>query len=236
MPGNPRTARCGLQAGQAPVRRGPVDRVQGDAQLASIALDGGVWEPSGVANYALLLFVCGNPERLFGYRLRTRIRSGEHPMSNGHYLTLNEVARLTGRAKSTISKALRTGKISYVSHDPVSKAYQIDPAEALRVFPRKQETASDDQSETRSNTKLSFSGNSALGGELEALRERFSMIQHERERERDQLTDQIEDLRKRLDLAEAARERLTAQLTDQRSATPTGKPNLWARLFGRGSE
>ena len=157
-------------------------------------------------------------------------------MSNGHYLTLNEVAKLTGRAKSTISKALKTGKMSYVSHDPVSKAYQIDPAEALRVFPRKQETGLGDQSETRSNTKASFPENSVLGSELEALRERFSMIERERERERDQLTDQIEDLRKRLDVAEAARERLTAQLTDQRSATSISKPGLWARLTGRGSE
>ena len=156
-------------------------------------------------------------------------------MSNSHYLSMSEAAKLAGRAKSTISKALKSGKMSYVSHDPVSKAYQIDPAEVLRVFPKKQERGFDDRLETAANSAGKTLGNSVLNIELEAMRERLAVVERERERERDLLTDQIEDLRKRLDTADAARERLTAQLTDQRAVTTVSKRGLWERLTGRGA-
>ena len=72
-------------------------------------------------------------------------------MSGRTYISLNEAATLTGRAKSTISKALKSGKMSYISKDPKSGAYEIDPAEALRTFPRKQETSNSYQKETPRN-------------------------------------------------------------------------------------
>jgi hypothetical protein len=157
-------------------------------------------------------------------------------MANSPYISLNDAAKLTGRAKSTISKALKSGRISYISHDQETGRYELDPAEVCRVFPPKQETGGGDQKETPKETHRTPFGNSALSVELETLKERLQMVEAERERERGQLTDQIEDLRRRLDGAEAARERLTAQLTDQRQRAPEPRrAGFWARLTGQGA-
>jgi len=151
-------------------------------------------------------------------------------MSDSHYISLNEAAELTGRAKSTISKALKNGKMSYVAKDPETGQYMIDPAEAFRVFPKKHETDESHQIETHGKPH----GNSVLAAELQALKDRLAMLESERDRERSQLTDQIEDLRRRLDGVEAARQRLTAQLTDQRENAPEPRrAGFWARLIGQ---
>lgn len=51
-----------------------------------------------------------------------------------HY-SLGQAAKAAGVSKSTISKALSTGRLSYVEKD--SAGYRIDPAELHRVFPPK---------------------------------------------------------------------------------------------------
>ena len=48
------------------------------------------------------------------------------------YLTLGQAAKQTGKSKATISKYIKTGKLSYVSKG--SSGYQLDPAEVFRVF------------------------------------------------------------------------------------------------------
>ena len=55
------------------------------------------------------------------------------------YLTLGQAAREAGVAKSTISKALASGKLSY--REKNSDGYKIDPAELFRVFPKTSKTA-----------------------------------------------------------------------------------------------
>ena len=50
-------------------------------------------------------------------------------------LSLRQAAEATGKSKSTISKALTSGKISYVSKD--ESGYQIEPSELFRVYPPK---------------------------------------------------------------------------------------------------
>ncbi len=142
-------------------------------------------------------------------------------MNNGPYISLNEAAKLTGRAKSTISKALKNGKMSYVSKDSKTGAYEIDPAEAKRVFPKKRETV---ECVHHKNTKHS-ADNSVLQAKFEALDQRFSDAQAT-----------IEDLRKRLDVESTERRQLTAILTDQREQSiEFPKRGFWARLIGRQS-
>ena len=139
-------------------------------------------------------------------------------MSNSSYISLNEAATLTGRAKSTISKALKSGKMSYVSKDPKTGAYEIDPAEALRVFPKKQETAESYQKETHRNP----TENSILQVKLDAADQRYNDAEKT-----------IEDLRARLDKSEAARERQDMLLADLRkSPAQPQKRGFWARLVG----
>ncbi|MGC2224903.1 MAG: hypothetical protein WA624_22345, partial [Methylocella sp.] len=50
------------------------------------------------------------------------------------YLSRGKAAKEAGVAKSTISKALSSGKLSYREKNP--DGYKIDPAELFRVYPK----------------------------------------------------------------------------------------------------
>jgi hypothetical protein len=50
------------------------------------------------------------------------------------FLTLGQAAKETGKSKGTISKAIKSGRLSYIDKD--STGYKIDPAELFRVFPK----------------------------------------------------------------------------------------------------
>lgn len=56
------------------------------------------------------------------------------------YFSLGQAAKEAGVAKSTISKALSSGKLSYAEKN--SAGYKIDPAELFRVFPKNSATSS----------------------------------------------------------------------------------------------
>ena len=53
------------------------------------------------------------------------------------HLTLGEAAKMTGKSKPTISKAIKDGRISANKVDGV---FQIEVSELLRVYPAKSET------------------------------------------------------------------------------------------------
>ncbi|MDF3460902.1 hypothetical protein HKX66_19820 [Sulfitobacter sp. S74] len=114
-------------------------------------------------------------------------------------------------------------------HAKTKAGFQLDPAEVLRVFPKKTETVSNEQSETPQK----HSGNSVLSAEVEALRQQIATAELERTREREQLSDRIESLQQMLSDEKSERRQLTALLTDQREkvAEPPRK-GLWARLVG----
>src|ERR1700730_11739641 len=67
-------------------------------------------------------------------------------IGNQMYLSLGKAAKEAGVAKSTISKALSSGKLSY--REKNSDGYKIDPAELFRVYPK---TAKTDADELTSN-------------------------------------------------------------------------------------
>jgi hypothetical protein len=60
------------------------------------------------------------------------------------YLSLGKAAKEAGVAKSTISKALSSGKLSYRGKN--SDGYQIDPAELFHVYPKITKTDADEPS------------------------------------------------------------------------------------------
>ena len=103
--------------------------------------------------------------------------------------TLGTAARATGKAKSTILRAIKSGTIS--ASRTTSGSYQIDPAELHRAFP----PASEQQAPS----------NDAQPSEERAadLRFQIEILITERERERDQMQATIDDLRERLDRSEA---------------------------------
>lgn len=126
--------------------------------------------------------------------------------------TAGDAAKATGRNIATITRAIKSGKIS--ARKDASGAWQIDPSELHRVFPafaqglqkpEMQEDATPMQDGKSSKDRT-------LLDEIATLRERV--------RSQDQLladrADQIADLRTRLDLEGEERRKMAAILTDQR--------------------
>lgn len=148
-------------------------------------------------------------------------------MGNSTYLTLGQAAEMCGWSKGAISKAIKSGKMSV--HEKTKAGFQLDPAEVLRVFPKKTETSSNEQLETPEKHSV----NSAVSTEVNALRQQIATAELERTREREQLTDRIESLQQMLADEKSERRQLTALLSDQREKTvELPRRGFWARLRG----
>ena len=127
--------------------------------------------------------------------------------------TLGEAAKATGKAKTTIQRAVKSGRISASRSD--RGAYDIDPSELHRVFPvtvaQPDVRNAPQQLDTPSDTVT------------EVLRMQVEMLEQQLRREE----DTTEDLRRRLDRAE---NRIVA-LADQRTAEV--RKGWFDRLLGR---
>jgi hypothetical protein len=128
--------------------------------------------------------------------------------------TLSKAAEISGKGKSTIHRAIKSGKISAKRHEDGS--YSIDASELHRVFPRNpSEPTPRDNPEPPSEPPAV---------ELEVLRMKATMLEEQLGRER----DTVEDLRRRLDRAEERVLALSAPLTPREP-----QRGLLARLWGR---
>ena len=144
------------------------------------------------------------------------------------FFTLGEAAKQAGVSKPTLSKAIKTGRIS--AEKQPDGSYRIQLAELFRVYPPETHRNGLDRSEFVEGE--TGSENRLVAEQVGVLRERLSLLTDERERERQQLTDQIEDLRRRLDAEAEARRlegeerrKLTALLTHERPETEAPAPN-----------
>lgn len=140
------------------------------------------------------------------------------------YVTLGEAARRTGLSKATISRAVKSGKLSAAEVHP-NGSYSIDLSELARVYDLKPGNGLMDPSVQHVETLTETGG---LQVEIAVLRERLSAIGREREEgeRRYQLAaQQIEDLKQRLDREGEERRKLTAILTDQRPSTAPDTPS-----------
>ena len=118
-------------------------------------------------------------------------------MNTDVYLSLGQAAKEVGKSKGTISKYLKSGKLSYVRKE--GNQYKIDPVELYRVFPKnKQETVQNERMETPKNDLETIE----LRHKIELLRKD---LEHEREKN--------QNLREERD---TWRQQATALLTDQR--------------------
>lgn len=124
---------------------------------------------------------------------------------------LSEAARLTGAARSTLYRAIKTGRLS-AAVSPTG-AVRIEPAELERVFRVK---TGGNGSETLRDTLRETSRNSARPAELVARVAVLEAQMAEKNARLNEAHDQIADLRRRLDAEAEERRRLTALLTDQR--------------------
>jgi hypothetical protein len=154
--------------------------------------------------------------------------------------TIGTAAKATGKAKSTISKAISSGMISATKNQDGS--YSIDPAELHRVFPAEASANGPEKHhlDDLEPSDLRFE-NGRLQGELKQLLERMAELDTMHDRERKQLNEQLEDLRRRLDRADEERRekdrQLTSLLTDQRQQAETPPAvagrGFWARFSRR---
>ena len=139
---------------------------------------------------------------------KTRFRT----IRNLAMYTIGTAAKATGKAKSTISKAISSGMISATKN--ADGSYAIDPAELHRVFPAEGSANSSEKPDLDDLEPFDLRfENGRLQGELQHLRERMAEIDTMHGRERKQLNEQLEDLRKRLDQSEQERREKDRQLT-----------------------
>ena len=151
--------------------------------------------------------------------------------------TLAQAARAIGRNKTSVLRAIKSGKISAI-RDEATGGWLIEPAELHRLYPPAADavpTAGD--AVLRNGGALEHGGDSAersdgaatrngyAAAETAALRGQLDQERTERLRERADKNAVIDDLRRRLDAAEEERRttlrQLTALLTDQRGrSTP----------------
>lgn len=97
------------------------------------------------------------------------------------HLSLGQAAKEASVSKATISKALKSGRLSFVGKS--TAGYEIDPAELFRVFPRKPlAIVTSERLETPVETAKSDSDRV----ELQLLRERVEELQRDRDAWREQ--------------------------------------------------
>lgn len=125
--------------------------------------------------------------------------------------TLAGAAEATGVAKTTIFRAIKSGKLSARRLD--DKTFRIDASELARVYPPKppqqaERTTRNDpqhsamvQDEPATPGTVQDSGGEAalLRLELRLVREQLEREREDRERERETTRETVEDLRRRLD-------------------------------------
>lgn len=110
-------------------------------------------------------------------------------------LTLSSAAREIGKSKSTISRAIKSGKLSASLKGDGS--YQIDTSELFRVFPKGGHGTS-----KSNDVQPTMELDATLQIRLEMAEKERDKERDERERERDLMQETINDLRQRLDRAE----------------------------------
>lgn len=135
--------------------------------------------------------------------------------------TLGAAAKASGKSKATISKAIKSGRISALKDE--TGVYQIEPAELNRVYPLNVDGNRDRTPQTPEEPSDKGPSVKELQARLEAAQERLA--------DKEAL---IADLREDRD---RWRQQATALLADQRTLPLPDQPlaqrpqGFWKRLF-----
>ncbi len=146
-------------------------------------------------------------------------------------LSLSAAARTTGKGKSTLHRAIKTGKLSARRSEDGS--YLIDTSELARVFQLNV------PEQAVGTPREGWNGPvEPQGTELAVLRAEAAMLRDQLAREREAVAREQElvtGLLKRLDDEQAERRALQRQLTApaQEQPQPTKQLGFLARLLGR---
>ena len=135
--------------------------------------------------------------------------------------TLGEAAIATGKSKSTLSKAIKAGKITAFKND--NGAFEIEPSELHRLYPpaplaieeNTSESIDSEQNATPDLTPKNTSNIEVLEAKLQMANER------------------IEELKADKEKLEVDKEQWRQQATNLLAA-PQDKRGLLQRIFGKG--
>lgn len=142
------------------------------------------------------------------------------------FYTLSQAAKVTGKDKSTLSKAVKKGRISAIRMEDGS--YRIDPAELHRVYPPAKEVQPGHPGSSVDHSAIGYPLSPPRLAELEAKLE----AARERERLKDEMITELRTDR------DHWRQQATALLTDGREKSPQ-KPvegrlmRAWGILIGK---
>jgi len=98
--------------------------------------------------------------------------------------TLGQAAIAVGKSKATISKAIKSGKIS--AEKQANGSYKIEPSELHRVYPPALSTVEPERIETPSSTVVNLRETIELEVKLKAAEQRISDLEEDREHWRQQ--------------------------------------------------
>jgi hypothetical protein len=145
-------------------------------------------------------------------------------------LSLSAAARATGRSKSTIGRAIKSGKLSARRDD--AGGYCIDASELARAF------GWDPSGQVPERVRVSLGPVAGPSVPIAVLKAKVALLEDALEREREALAHEREttaDLRQRLDRSDERVRALLGQATPMPQPALAQAPvrGLLARLFGR---
>jgi hypothetical protein len=133
-------------------------------------------------------------------------------------LSLSAAAKAAGKSKSTISRAIREGRLSAEAQ---GNSFAIQPAELFRVYPKRTDARTDAQPPAQPD-------------ETAADRVRVEMLERLVAQLEEQLAQEREDRRASDARADTERARMDRLLEDRRPPAPVKQGGLLARLLGQG--
>lgn len=158
-------------------------------------------------------------------------------------LSLSQAAKQAGKSKSTIGRAIESGRLSARKNQ--DGTFSIDPSELFRAFPKGGPgTAVSGSDGTIMNPIYGTPGTDTNPDEIKALREELAKAVQQvaaAEAKAEERAETIADLRIRLDREGEERRKLTAILTDQTRqsepdpvppAVPSASRPWWRRFLG----
>lgn len=141
-------------------------------------------------------------------------------------VSMTKGAELAGVSKGTVSKAIKSGRLSYA--EKTDNGYLIDTSELFRVFPpKKPETVEGSRLETANGNGGNPASSTGLQREIQLLREQLQ--------DRDSV---VADLRHRLDKSEDERREAQARVIGLLTGPEPQetKRGFFSRLFGRSED
>jgi hypothetical protein len=148
------------------------------------------------------------------------------------FLTLSQAAKAISKSKSTLNRAIKSGRLSAVRNE--DGTFSIDPSELARAFPQNAPERAPmahrepdlERPGTEDSSKIAML-EQLLAREREALareREVSADLKEDRDRWRSQATGLLSDLR-------TAQDKTTVTASSEASSNSQPK-SFWRRLFG----